>query len=93
MRSKRVTDLSAAAFFTWHMSAGTNAQILHGLASHRRYRGLSDGLKGRPPAQVFFCIDEREESMRRALEEARPGRSRLSAPAGYFGVAVDYQGN
>lgn len=65
-------------------------EILRGLASHRKYRGLFDR-KQRPPAQVFFCLDEREESMRRALEEAAPSVETYSA-AGYFGVAVDYKG-
>jgi len=73
------------AYEHWHERA-----ILHGLASHRRYRGLSYA-KTRPSAQVFFCIDEREESMRRALEELDPEAETFSA-AGYFGVAVDYQG-
>ena len=54
------------AYERWH-----EREILRGLASHRRYRGLSD-VAGRPAAQVFFCIDEREESMRRALEEVDP---------------------
>ncbi len=45
----------------------------------------------RPRAQVFFCLDEREESIRRALEELDPEVETFSA-AGYFGVAVDYQG-
>ena len=65
-------------------------EILRGLASHRKYRGLFDQPQ-RPPAQVFFCLDEREESMRRALEEADPLVETYSA-AGYFGVAVDYRG-
>ena len=65
-------------------------EILRGLASHRKYRGLSDQPQ-RPPAQVFFCLDEREESMRRALEEIHPLVETYSA-AGYFGVAVDYRG-
>ncbi len=65
-------------------------EILGGVASHRNYRGLSE-FQERPSAQVFFCIDEREESMRRALEEADPNVETFSA-AGYFGVAVDYQG-
>lgn len=65
-------------------------EILRGLASHRKYRGLFDQQQ-RPSAQVFFCLDEREESMRRALEEAHPCVETYSA-AGYFGVAVDYKG-
>lgn len=73
------------AYERWHEHA-----ILHGLASHRRYRGLSR-LKGSPRAQVFFCIDEREESIRRALEELDPEVETFGA-AGYYGVAVDYQG-
>jgi uncharacterized protein YbcC (UPF0753/DUF2309 family) len=73
------------AYERWH-----EREILRGLASHRKYRGLFDQ-QGRPPAQVFFCLDEREESMRRALEEADPRVETYSA-AGYFGVAVDYRG-
>lgn len=77
------------AYERWH-----EREILRGLASHRKYRGLSDGssdLQARPTAQVFFCIDEREESMRRALEEVDP-RVETFSSAGYFGVAVDYKG-
>jgi len=73
------------AYERWH-----EREILRGLASHRKYRGLFEQQE-RPPAQVFFCIDEREESMRRALEEANPRVETFSA-AGYFGVAVDYKG-
>lgn len=77
------------AYERWH-----EREILRGLASHRKYRGLSDGssgFQGRPAAQVFFCIDEREESMRRALEEVDPCVETFSS-AGYFGVAVSYKG-
>ena len=73
------------AYERWH-----EREILRGLASHRKYRGLFDQCR-RPPAQVFFCLDEREESMRRALEEADPRVETYSA-AGYFGIAVDYKG-
>jgi uncharacterized protein YbcC (UPF0753/DUF2309 family) len=73
------------AYERWH-----EREILSGLASHRRYGGLAD-VQGRPVAQVLFCIDEREESMRRALEEVDPAVETFSS-AGYFGVAVDYKG-
>jgi len=73
------------AYERWH-----ERSILLGLSSHRKYRGLAC-LNGRPRAQVFFCIDEREESIRRALEELHPDVETFGA-AGYFGVAVDYQG-
>jgi len=65
-------------------------EILRGLASQWRYRASSDS-QNQPAAQVFFCIDEREESMRRALEEVDPEVETYSS-AGYFGVAVDYKG-
>ena len=65
-------------------------EILRGLASHRQYREASE-VPAIPATQVFFCIDEREESMRRALEEVDP-RVETFSSAGYFGVAVAYQG-
>jgi uncharacterized protein YbcC (UPF0753/DUF2309 family) len=40
---------------------------------------------------LFFCIDEREESMRRAIEETDAEVETFGA-AGFFGLAVDYQG-
>jgi uncharacterized protein YbcC (UPF0753/DUF2309 family) len=73
------------AYERWH-----EREILRGLASHRQYRGLHQ-IAGRAAAQMFFCIDEREESLRRAVEEADPDVETLGA-AGYFGIAVDYAG-
>ena len=83
-------DWSAAASSTWPMNAGTNARFC---AGWRAIGGTAacPRFKTRPAAQVFFCIDEREESMRRALEEVDPEVETFSA-AGYFGVAVDYKG-
>ncbi len=43
-------------------------------------------------ADVFFCIDEREESIRRALEEKSPDIRTFGA-AGFFGCAMRYSGN
>jgi len=73
------------AYERWH-----ERHVLGGLASNRKYRGLSE-VPSRPAAQLFFCIDEREESMRRALEEVDPDLETFSA-AGFYGVAVNYKG-
>lgn len=76
----------------WHLAYERRheALILEPLQS---YRALVDPRRTaiRPAAQVIFCIDEREESIRRALEELDPEVETLGA-AGFFGVAVNYQG-
>lgn len=74
-------------------------QLLH-LALERRHRvEVLDALCLRPRqqarveppvAQVIFCIDDREESTRRHLEEAMEGVSTYGYP-GFFGVAMRYQ--
>ncbi len=64
-------------------------QILLPLRQHAAARPQEQNK--RLPAQVFFCIDEREESVRRHLEEADPEIETFGA-AGFFGVAMNYAG-
>lgn len=77
------------AYERWH-----EREILRGIASHRKYRLSAAAISGpaaRASVQAFFCIDEREESLRRALEEVESTVETFGCP-GYFGIAVDYRG-
>jgi uncharacterized protein len=77
-------------------------QLLHDAYERRYRRQILDGLiaveahqptasVARPAAQYVFCIDEREESLRRAIEE-RSAEFETFGVAGFFGVAIDYLG-
>ena len=65
-------------------------QVLNALANNRG-RGRWKTRDARPRAQAIFCIDEREEAIRRHFEELDPAYETLGA-AGFFGVAMQYQG-
>ncbi len=75
----------------WHLAYERRheRQILLPLLQHRKKYGLTS--PKRLAAQIFFCIDDREESMRRHVEEVDPDIETFSA-AGFFGVAMNYAG-
>ncbi|MBA3032497.1 MAG: DUF2309 domain-containing protein [Gammaproteobacteria bacterium] len=65
-------------------------QIFAGLAAnHGRWPGHQAG--GGPTAQLVFCMDDREEGMRRHLEEVNPQLETLGGAA-HFAVFQNYYG-
>ncbi len=62
---------------------------------HRFYDALvqheSTEAQGSPHFQAIFCLDEREESFRRHLEEVDPHAETYGA-AGFYGVAIYFRG-
>lgn len=84
---RRVFHLAYERRF-WHRSL--NAVSAHG----RQRRDSPRAQNGKPhvPAyQIVCCIDEREESFRRHLEEVDPDCQTFGV-AGFFGVAMYYRG-
>lgn len=65
-------------------------EILGALAANRT-NGRWQVRDRRPKAQMVFCIDEREESMHRAVDELDPGYETFGA-GGFFNMAMDYSG-
>jgi hypothetical protein len=62
-------------------------ETLDAVAAHNR---LPAAGQPTPRFQVVFCLDEREESLRRHLEEVAPDGETLATP-GFFGVAMYYR--
>jgi uncharacterized protein YbcC (UPF0753/DUF2309 family) len=69
------------------------AEVLSPIDQHRRemLASTTPSSAERPTAQVFFCLDEREESTRRHLEEVTPTVKTFGA-AGFFGLAMHFTG-
>ncbi|GAB5500572.1 MAG: DUF2309 domain-containing protein [Pseudohongiellaceae bacterium] len=63
--------------------------VLDGLHEHRRF--MRDDKNRQVAFQAVLCMDEREESMRRHIEEIS-SESETFGFAGFFGVAMHYQG-
>lgn len=94
--SKEVEDFSAIrrrkvfheAYERKYRHAALDAFAVH---TARRIKVESPFLSERPGFQIVTCIDDREESFRRHLEEVAPTCQTLGA-AGFFAVAMYYRG-
>ncbi len=66
-------------------------RLLSRLASHRAARPLQPQAETSPKLQAFFCMDDREGSLRRHLEAQDPAIETFGF-AGFFGVDCVFQG-
>ncbi|WP_084191073.1 YbcC family protein [Methylomarinum vadi] len=74
----------------WHeaMEWSLHSELLQALKDEPK---PENGEKSQPDIQALFCIDDRECSLRRYLEEINPGIDTFGA-AGFFGIDFLYQG-
>ena len=85
---ERFTELDRRRVFHLAYEHRFRVQTLDALASRT---GRDFAPPDRPSFQAVFCIDEREESIRRHVEEVAPTAETFGA-AGFFGVVMYYRG-
>ncbi len=78
--------------YTWLLAYERNyrEEIFNAIANNRG-RGTWADREQRPEAQLVFCMDDREEGIRRYLEQNNPAIETLGAAA-HFGVAHFWRG-
>lgn len=86
------TDLHRRRIFHEAYERQYRHSALDAFAIHAaRRREIKSAWKERPDFQIVTCIDDREESFRRHLEEVQP-RCQTYGAAGFFAVAIYYRG-